>query len=483
MKAQSLVSVSIRTLNSAKTLEETLRSVKDQTYTSFEIIVSDGHSNDNTVEIAKKYGALVHYVDKLGDARYEDYKISRGKYLFSLDSDQILDKKVIEKCVELCEKKGFDAVTISEQSIIQKGTLLEKLIAYDKWIIDQNRDADATFGTACPRFFKRELFDTLKWPKGLAVFDDTILYAELLKNGAKVAYLSEQSIRHHEVTSWIVFFKKFIRYGRGYSNAFKSQPSTIAAHSLPRKSYFSKAAMTKPHYFLGLIVLYIVKAIAASIGVLSSACMTLRQFLVFVGDLLYYKALEKELAGAKTVLDVGCGSWSPLANVKKTFYSVGIDIHKPSIEEIKKQKIHDEYKVGDVLKLNKIFKPKSFDAVVALDVVEHFEKKESMELIKQMESIAKNKVIILTPFGFVKQHPVDDNLFQEHKSGWSIKEFDTMGYRLRGIRGFRFIRGEYATIKYKPWFLWGIISTLSQFLVYNFPQLAYQLLAAKEMKK
>lgn len=211
--------------------------------------------------------------------------------------------------------------------------------------------------------------------------------------------------------------------------------------------------------------------------------MTLRQFLVLIGDLSYYKTLEKELSGAKTVLDVGCGSWSPLANVKKTFYSVGIDIHKESIGKIKKKKIHDEYRVGDVLKLNKFFKPKSFDAVVALDVVEHFEKKEGLELIKQMESIAKRKVIIFTPYGFLRQHPHDGNPFQEHKSGWTISEFDKMGYRLCGIRGFRFIRGEYATIKYKPWFLWGAISALSQIFVYNFPQLAYQLLATKEMNK
>lgn len=207
--------------------------------------------------------------------------------------------------------------------------------------------------------------------------------------------------------------------------------------------------------------------------------MTVRQFFVYIGDLSYYKTLEKEVSGAKTVLDVGCGSWSPLANVKKTFYSVGIDIHKPSIEEIKKKKIHDDDKVGDVLNLDKFFKPKSFDVVVALDVVEHFEKKQGLDLIKKMESIAKKKVVIFTPYGFTKQDPVDGNPFQKHKSGWTIAEFDRMGYKLHGMRGFRFIRGEYATIKYKPWFLWGIISTLSQAFVYNFPQLAYQLIAVK----
>lgn len=263
------VSVNIRTYNSAKTLRETLQSVKDQIYKNIEIVVSDGHSTDGSVEIAKNFGAKVNFADKLGDARYQNYEKSRGKYILSLDSDQVLDKKVIEKCVSLCEKKGIDAVIISEQSLITKGTLIEKLIAFDKWVIDQNRDADVAFGTACPRFFKKHLFKNMHWPEELAVFDDTILYKELLKNGAKVAYLSNQSIRHHEVSSWIVFFNKFVRYGRGYPNAFKSQPSTIAAHSLPRRSYFSKAALSKPHYFLGLILLYFVKGVAAGVGVIS----------------------------------------------------------------------------------------------------------------------------------------------------------------------------------------------------------------------
>lgn len=266
MKKTPLVSVNIRTYNSARTLGETLESVKRQTYKSIEIIISDGFSKDESVKIAKRYGAQVHYADKLGDARQQNYKNSRGTYVLSLDSDQVLEKKVIESCVKLCEVKRFDAVTISEHSIIQKGTLIEKLIAYDKWVVDKNRDADPKFGTACPRFFRKSILSEIKWPKNLAVFDDTILYNELIRRGGKEVYLPYPSILHHEVDNWWVFAKKFFRYGKGYFGALRVQPGTIAAHSLPRRSYFSKYALEKPGYFLGLLALYGVKVSSASLG-------------------------------------------------------------------------------------------------------------------------------------------------------------------------------------------------------------------------
>lgn len=207
--------------------------------------------------------------------------------------------------------------------------------------------------------------------------------------------------------------------------------------------------------------------------------MNLRNFLIKLGDSWYYSTLARELKGIESVLDVGCGSNSPLSQVKKKFYSLGVDIFKPSLEKSKKAKIHDDYKVGNVLKIDTYFEPKSFDAVIALDVIEHFPKSDGRQLIQIMEKIAKKKVIIFTPFGFTQQHPYEENPFQVHKSGWYIKDFQKRGYKIYGMRGFRFIRGEYATIKYKPWFFWGVVAWFSQFLVFFFPQIAYQLLAVK----
>jgi len=52
---QPLVSVPVITYNSAKTVIETLESIKAQTYPNIELIISDDCSTDNTVEICREW--------------------------------------------------------------------------------------------------------------------------------------------------------------------------------------------------------------------------------------------------------------------------------------------------------------------------------------------------------------------------------------------------------------------------------------------
>ena len=269
MIRKPLVSVNVRTYNSDKTLFETLSSVKRQTYNNIEVVVSDGYSSDESIKISKSFKARINYSDNLGDARFQCYKNSIGEYIMSLDSDQVMDKKLIEICVDLCENKGFDALIISEKTKLSKGTFLEKLLIYDKWVIDQVKDIDTVFGAACPRFFKKGLLKNIKWPKKLGMFDDTILFNQLKKRGAKIKYVSNASISHYEVAEWTTFIKKFHRYGKSYFVALKENPRTVAGHSLLRRSYFYGAAFSKPHYFLGLLFIYIVKVLVTTSGVLS----------------------------------------------------------------------------------------------------------------------------------------------------------------------------------------------------------------------
>lgn len=208
----------------------------------------------------------------------------------------------------------------------------------------------------------------------------------------------------------------------------------------------------------------------------------LRNVLVSLGDALYYSLLRSELEGMKSVLDVGCGARSPIGKIPKTFHAIGFDVFEESVAVSKKIHIHDDYILGDVRKVNALVPAKSVDAVIALDLIEHLTKKEGEQLLSAMERIAKRKVIVMTPNGFYPQEPYEKNPYQVHKSGWTTQDFRSRGYNVLGIRGFKMLRGEYATIRWKPWFVWGAISALSQYILLWFPKLSYQLFATKNVQ-
>ena len=208
----------------------------------------------------------------------------------------------------------------------------------------------------------------------------------------------------------------------------------------------------------------------------------MREFIRKYQDIFYFKSIQRLLSGSKSVLDVGCGADSPLNRVKKTFYSEGVDLFKESIEKSKKKRIHDAYKLSDIRDIDKLYKNKSFDAVIGLDVIEHLTKKDSVTLIKKMEKIARKKVILLTTNGFYHQDAYDNNPYQIHQSEWKRIDLERLGYKVYGLRGLKYLRGEYATIKYKPWFFWGLIAFLSEVPLFFAPDFSYHLLAVKEKK-
>lgn len=211
--------------------------------------------------------------------------------------------------------------------------------------------------------------------------------------------------------------------------------------------------------------------------------MNLKNFFLQFQNIFFHLVLEKEFSDCNSVLDVGCGHSSSIGMIRGRFKSEGIDIYKKNIIESRKKKLHDKYKLGDITKLSKLYKTKSFDACVAIDVIEHFDKKDALKLIKDMEAIARKKVVILTPNGFYEQHDYDGNPHQVHKSGWKKKDLEKLGYKVYGLRGLKFLRDDHAGIKYKPWIFWGACSFLSEIILFPFPSLAFDLYAVKIMIK
>ena len=101
-----LVSIIVPCYNQAQYLNETLRSVCNQTYQNWECIIINDGSPDNTAEIASKwckkdprYKYLFKSNGGLSSARNAGIRISAGIFLLPLDSDDLIHPGYLEKSI------------------------------------------------------------------------------------------------------------------------------------------------------------------------------------------------------------------------------------------------------------------------------------------------------------------------------------------------------------------------------------------------
>ena len=75
-----LVTISIPTFNSGKTLQLCLEAIKNQTYKNIHISIIDGASKDKAIEVAKKFGIKDIKICRgsLLEARYMGVKNAKG---------------------------------------------------------------------------------------------------------------------------------------------------------------------------------------------------------------------------------------------------------------------------------------------------------------------------------------------------------------------------------------------------------------------
>ncbi|HZR21916.1 MAG TPA: class I SAM-dependent methyltransferase [Verrucomicrobiae bacterium] len=192
-------------------------------------------------------------------------------------------------------------------------------------------------------------------------------------------------------------------------------------------------------------------------------------------------SMQLGLRGCRSILDVGCGKGSPLRFLRGGQHLVGVDGFAPALEEARALATHDEYVVGDVRKLATLFPGRSFDACVALDVIEHLPKEDGWHLLDDMEKLAKMAALVFTPNGFVPQHSKNGDL-QEHLSGWTVSDFRQRGYQVFGMCGPKSLRGEYHIIKRRPRAFWALVSLIIDYAyTRKHPETAAALLAVKRL--
>ena len=109
----SLITVSY---NSVNTIEQTIKSVINQTYSNIEYIIVDGMSTDGTLDIIKKYDdfinkKVVEIDNGIYDAMNKGISLCTGDIIGILNSDDFYyDKYVLENIISTFKSSDVDSV-------------------------------------------------------------------------------------------------------------------------------------------------------------------------------------------------------------------------------------------------------------------------------------------------------------------------------------------------------------------------------------
>ena len=126
------ISVHILTYNSGETLENALMSIKD----CEEILVIDGGSTDNTLDIASKYNAKVISQETTG--KITDFSSVRNlalanaskDWIFALDSDEVATEEILESMKEAVIKNEIAAFYVIRKYVLNDGRVVDFASTY-----------------------------------------------------------------------------------------------------------------------------------------------------------------------------------------------------------------------------------------------------------------------------------------------------------------------------------------------------------------
>ena len=169
--------VCIPTLNSGKTLEACLKSIKE-TIPINRIIIADGYSTDNTIKIAKKYGCEIFQTNKsLGEVREILIRKVKTEWFFFIDADIVVNKKWFYALISRRE----DNVGAIHGFGLPKGIIgfLRKILLFIKVKLGMKQR-----GFTSNTLIRREAVKRIKIPKRKRL-EDIYLQEEVERRGYK----------------------------------------------------------------------------------------------------------------------------------------------------------------------------------------------------------------------------------------------------------------------------------------------------------
>ena len=278
---EPLISVVVITYNSSKYVLETLNSIREQTYSNLELIISDDYSKDDTVikcqEWVKKNvnrfirtQIITHHTNTGIAANINrGYKAANGEWIKSIAGDDALDKECISKYVEfinnhpnasICHSKYYCYNNTFEAESLVK----DKELIYPSCFESSNPDSNKQFLFLCLSniisaptiFMKKSLFDSVgDFDEDIPMCEDYPMWLKITRNGYPFYFLDSYTTLYRIHTSSIFgansvnyLFKCFFKYDNDVYNKYIKFFCPLPIRFTNRYDYYLRLCLHKLNF-------------------------------------------------------------------------------------------------------------------------------------------------------------------------------------------------------------------------------------------
>ena len=242
-----LVSVGVLTYNSAKTVLETLESIKAQTYENIELIISDDASKDNTVEVCKKWieGNKGRFVrcevltvpENTGIPANANRRLmaSNGVWSKGIAADDILAHDCVENFINYTKENPDAKIIFAKmqrfKEVFKEENFREITDANAKCFCETYKTAEEQYNALLRRmrcspvtmFANLKILKEIKYDESFKTVEDYPMWLRLTTSGVKFSYmdklvayyrLSPNSISASDCSD----LRKTMRFGKSIKN-------------------------------------------------------------------------------------------------------------------------------------------------------------------------------------------------------------------------------------------------------------------------
>lgn len=217
------ISVIVPIYNVEMYLERCLANIMHQSFKDFECICVDDCGNDKSAQIAQKFVnidprfKLLHHEKNRGlsAARNTGIDTAKGEYIVCIDSDDWIEKTLLEFIVTSFENNDVDSVWFNARLVQEKNNTFTTLFRSDLFELEEGflnitpKNINLYPDFAWNKAYKKETLDkyNLRYCEGL-FFEDSEFYIKSFTNFSKVYYTKTLMYNYRQRENSIVSAKE-----------------------------------------------------------------------------------------------------------------------------------------------------------------------------------------------------------------------------------------------------------------------------------